>query len=46
MAYYCYLCFTSTVTVVVNISQGKIQSTLTLNNWAKYINKINKQDWG
>ena len=40
MAYCHYFYFTSTITIVVNISQGEVQSTSTLNNWAKYINKI------
>ena len=26
------------------ISQGKVQSTLTLNDWARYIDRINRQD--
>ena len=26
------------------MSQGKVQSTLTLNDWAEYVNKINRQD--
>ena len=26
------------------MSQGEVQSTLTLNNWAGYIDKINRQD--
>ena len=30
--------------MVVNMSQGEVASTLTLNNWARYINKINRQD--
>ena len=42
---YCYcLYFASIVTKVVNILQSKVQSTLTLNNWARYIDKINKQN--
>ena len=44
VAYYHCLYFTSTVTKVVNVSRGDVQSTLTLNNWARYINKINRQD--
>ena len=44
IAYCRYLCFISTVIIVVNISQGEVASTLTFNNWAKYINKINKQN--
>ena len=44
VVYYCCLYFTSTVTVVVNISQVEVQSTSTLNNWAKYIDKINRQN--
>ena len=27
------------------MSRGEVQSTLTLNNWARYVDKINKQDW-
>ena len=27
------------------LSRGKVQSTLTLNDWARYVNKINRQDW-
>ena len=26
------------------MSRSKVQSTLILNNWARYINKINRQD--
>ena len=26
------------------MSQSEVQSTLTLNNWAGYIDRINKQD--
>ena len=26
------------------MSQGKVQNTLIFNDWARYINKINKQD--
>ena len=44
VAYYYCLCFVSTIIKVVNILQGEVQSTLTFNNWARYINKINKQD--
>ena len=40
VAYCRCFCFTSTVTMVVNILQGKVQSTLTLNNWARYVDKI------
>ena len=28
----------------LSLSQGKVQSTLTLNDWARYIDKINRQD--
>ena len=28
------------------MSWGEVQSTLTLNDWARYVNKINKQDQG
>ena len=28
------------------VSRGEVQSTSTLNNWARYVDKINKQDWG
>ena len=24
--------------------QGEVQSTLTLNNWARYVDKINRQE--
>ena len=44
VAYYYCLYFTSTITIVVNVSQDKVQSTSTLNNWARYVDKINKQD--
>ena len=44
MVYCCCLCFASTVIVVVNISRGEVVSTLTLNDWARYIDKINRQD--
>jgi hypothetical protein len=27
----------------LSLSQGKVQSTLTLNDWARYINRINRQ---
>ena len=26
------------------VSQGEVQSTSTLNNWARYIDRINRQD--
>ena len=26
------------------LSRGEVQSTLTLNNWARYVDKINRQD--
>ena len=44
VAYYHCLYFASTVTLVVNMLQGEVQSTLTLNNWARYIDKINRLD--
>ena len=28
------------------VSRGEVQSTSTLNDWAGYVNKINKQDRG
>ena len=28
------------------VLRGEVQSTSTLNNWARYVDKINKQDWG
>ena len=28
------------------MSQGEVQSTSTLNNWAKYVDRINRQDRG
>ena len=31
-------------TIADIMSRGKVQSTSTLNNWARYINKINRQD--
>ena len=31
-------------TIADIMSRGKVQSTSTLNNWARYINKINGQD--
>ena len=27
------------------LSQNEVQSSLTLNDWARYVDKINKQDW-
>ena len=27
------------------MSWGEVASTSTLNNWARYIDKINRQDW-
>ena len=30
--------------MVVNVSRGNIQSTLILNNWARCVNRINRQD--
>ena len=33
-----------TVTTLKPLSRGKVQSTSTLNNWARYIDKINRQD--
>ena len=27
------------------VSLGEVQSTSTLNDWARYVNKINRQDW-
>ena len=29
-----------------SLSRGEVQSTSTLNDWAGYVDKINKQDWG
>ena len=28
----------------MNVSQNEIQNTSTLNNWARYVDKINRQD--
>ena len=31
---------------IYRVSRGEVQSTSTLNNWARYVDKINKQDQG
>ena len=28
------------------MSRGEVQSISTLNDWARYVDKINRQDWG
>ena len=27
------------------VSRGEVQSTSTLNDWARYVDRINRQDW-
>ena len=46
VAYCCCIYFTSTVTLVVNVLRGDILEYFNLNNWAKYVDRINKQDQG
>ena len=31
---------------ITGMSRGEVQSTSTLNDWAGYVDKINRQDWG
>ena len=31
--------------ILVTLSRGEVQSTSTLNDWARYVDKINRQDW-
>ena len=31
--------------LINKLSRGEVQSTSTLNNWARYVDKINRQNW-